>query len=328
MTNLKDHYHTLGLPENASEQEIKLAYRKLAKRYHPDVNAGAKGAEDRFKEIVEAYTILSDYNLRRTYDAKRLGRNLFSSNPSFYSAEPTNEKKDPRRKEYSEEDLERARTRHKKRTVAHMARRKNILKGMIVTFILFMAASAAFENYIKEKREKEERDLNSQLDLFKKNKRIEEQNRIENMDSPYDDLFGKGQYSDNSPNHFVIYMAFSDAIVCAVQSDPPYRTIRNEFIEAKNGFVMKEMPRGSYFIKFYTGKNWDTHKKIPDGRKLGGFTKDEAYYKVHMGPFLLNELHKKNTDTNTCDTIYIDPSRINLEVISRLEFFDPGKIGK
>jgi len=322
---LKDHYQTLGVPENASEQEIKMAYRKLAKRYHPDVNAGAKGAEDRFKEIVEAYTILSDFNLRRNYDAKRIGKSFFGGNPSFYSYGQTNEKKDPRRKEYSEEDLERARARHKKRALANMARRKNILKGMIVTFILFMVASAEFENYIEQKRNKDSLDLSYKLASIRKQYQEVEKTKIENMDSPYDAVFGEAQYENNCPNHFVIYMAFSDAVICAVQSNPPYKTLRNEYIEAKQAFVMKEMPGGSYFIKMYTGENWDMKKKIPDGRRLGGFTNNEAFYKVHLGPFALHDLHKKNSDTNTCDTIYIDPTKLKLDIISSAEFFDAGK---
>lgn len=322
---MKNHYQTLGVPENASEQEIKLAYRKLAKRYHPDVNAGAKGAEEQFKEIVEAYSILSDYNLRSNYDAKRQGRNLFYGNPSFYSSESATEKKDPRRKEYSEEDLERARVRHRKRTLSNMLRRKNILKGMIVTFILFMVASAAFESYIEEKRNKEAKELIAKLELEQKKNSKEENSKIENMDSPFDAVFGEGQYENKSPNHLVFYIAFYDAVICAQQNAAPYKTIRNEYIEANNGFVMKEMPGGSYFIKMYTGKNWDPQKKIPDGRKLGGFTKDEAFYKVRLGPFVLHDINKKNSDTNTCDTIIIDPKKINLDPISRAEFFNAGE---
>ena len=56
----RDYYEVLGLSKGASEEELKKAYRKLAKKYHPDVNPGDKDAEAKFKEINEAYGILSD----------------------------------------------------------------------------------------------------------------------------------------------------------------------------------------------------------------------------------------------------------------------------
>lgn len=64
----KDYYETLGVTRNAAEDDIKKAYRRLAKKYHPDVNPGNKEAETRFKEINEAYEILSDSQKRQQYD--------------------------------------------------------------------------------------------------------------------------------------------------------------------------------------------------------------------------------------------------------------------
>ena len=68
----KDYYNVLGVPKNASEDEIKKTYRKLAMQYHPDRNAGKeKWANERFKEINEAFSVLGDPEKRRRYD--RLG---------------------------------------------------------------------------------------------------------------------------------------------------------------------------------------------------------------------------------------------------------------
>ena len=64
----KDYYKTLGIGKNAQPEEIKKVYRKLARQYHPDLNPGTKASEEKFKEINEAYEVLSDPAKRQKYD--------------------------------------------------------------------------------------------------------------------------------------------------------------------------------------------------------------------------------------------------------------------
>ena len=66
--NKRDYYEVLGVEKSASPEDIKRAYRKLAGKYHPDRNPGDKSAEEKFKEIGEAYEVLSDSDKRTRYD--------------------------------------------------------------------------------------------------------------------------------------------------------------------------------------------------------------------------------------------------------------------
>lgn len=68
MAEKRDYYEVLGVSKSASDSELKSAYRKLAKKYHPDMNPGDKEAEAKFKEASEAYSVLSDPDKRRQYD--------------------------------------------------------------------------------------------------------------------------------------------------------------------------------------------------------------------------------------------------------------------
>ena len=64
----RDYYEVLGIDKNADASAIKKAYRKLAKKYHPDTNAGDPKAEQMFKEVTEAYSVLNDPKKKKLYD--------------------------------------------------------------------------------------------------------------------------------------------------------------------------------------------------------------------------------------------------------------------
>src|SRR5262249_10623868 len=67
-TTKQDYYELLGVPRKASAKDIRTAFRKLARKYHPDLNPGDKSAEEKFKQLQEAYDVLSDSKKRAMYD--------------------------------------------------------------------------------------------------------------------------------------------------------------------------------------------------------------------------------------------------------------------
>ena len=68
MADKRDYYEVLGIKKGASDEEIKSAFRKMAMKYHPDRNQGDKDAEEKFKEVNEAYSVLSDPDKKNKYD--------------------------------------------------------------------------------------------------------------------------------------------------------------------------------------------------------------------------------------------------------------------
>ena len=81
MAEKRDYYEVLGLKKGASEDEIKKAFRKMAMKYHPDRNPGDKTAEEKFKEVNEAYSVLSDPDKKSKYD--RFGHAGVDPNAGF-----------------------------------------------------------------------------------------------------------------------------------------------------------------------------------------------------------------------------------------------------
>jgi len=89
VASYKDYYRLLGVPRTATQKEIKAAFRKLAAKHHPDKNPGDKQAEERFKEINEAYAVLSDPEKRKFYDqyGNAEGRPTYTPPPGGFTVE-------------------------------------------------------------------------------------------------------------------------------------------------------------------------------------------------------------------------------------------------
>src|ERR1700716_1899502 len=85
-TTKQDYYELLGVSRKAPQKEIRQAYRKLARKYHPDLNPGDKSAEEKFKQIQEAYDVLSDTKKRQMFDEYGFYADNFTGGPPPGSA--------------------------------------------------------------------------------------------------------------------------------------------------------------------------------------------------------------------------------------------------
>lgn len=91
---MKDYYKILGVSENVDKDELKKAFRQLAKKYHPDRNQNDESAKNKFQEVNEAYNILSNENSRREYDEKRAAFNNRKENKDFGNVNKSSSKKE------------------------------------------------------------------------------------------------------------------------------------------------------------------------------------------------------------------------------------------
>lgn len=106
MQDFRDYYEILGVPVDASNDEIKKVFRRLARQYHPDLNPGDKTAEEKFKNIGEAYEVLSDPNKRAQYDQfSKLWRKKGSNKKAAKSPSVKNERNGTGRSSTQETDL-------------------------------------------------------------------------------------------------------------------------------------------------------------------------------------------------------------------------------
>ncbi|MFJ8516577.1 J domain-containing protein [Lysinibacillus xylanilyticus] len=103
---MKTHYETLGVSRDATQAEIKLAYRKLSKKHHPDVSGGNKESEKIFLEVTEAYKVLKDQASREAYDARLDVAGQSFSNGRNYEKQSTRQQSTEKKPDFNMNNIE------------------------------------------------------------------------------------------------------------------------------------------------------------------------------------------------------------------------------
>lgn len=286
----KDHYKTLGVSRTASREEIKAAYRELAKKHHPDRNPGNKAAEDAFKEIQEAYAVLFNSEKRRNYDLKlKYGRDF--SRPSYkgpsYQKAAYYTQASAGQKHTAADDFirkQKAAAEAKENAVHFKVGAATIVVVLATIFIVFYSPLFKSDE-LPAKPVTAESSTPSPLFVAPS---------IINADSPYDIVFGEGIYDTLASNRVYIHNTGScPAIICIVENKKPFRTIRNEYIGNNVRFMLDGIPDGEYYLKAYFGNNWEPRGKLPNGTMAGRFADEKGFRVYNDKSMLLNMKQSK-----------------------------------
>lgn len=322
----KNYYILLGVSNTASSDELKIAYRTLAKKYHPDKNPNSKTAEENFKEIQQAYTILSNPEKRKRYDLKLSAGNT-NSNPRQrpYSQYTGNAYQYAQQQAQSQSQQQNYTTRKTKAPKHDKTENYQIpLSIGIALLLLYFIIS-----YSDRKTEALNITNSGSLNVINQQPMAEEEKSVMPMigdfDSPYSVFFGEEIANEYSKNNINIHNSReSEAIVCLVENKKTKRTIRNQYMNMGSSFKMNNIPDGEYFLKVYYGTNWDTVRTFLDNKVKGGFLNEINFVELkNNNKFfkMTQELSSSGSSFSSYE-IEINPSqKKDINIITAEQFF-------
>ena len=325
----KNYYIILGVKSTANSDEIKSAYRELAKKYHPDKNQGNKAAEDYFKEIQQAYSVLSNPEKRKKYDLGFSNGNTYAQQRSYSSSTQYtgNAYQYAQQQAQAKQQQQRPPQQRPPQKSDNSESFQIIVSVGIALILLYFIISYSTDKPQNATSISKE-DSVKITGLFKQADKIaapaEEEPQINNYDSPYSDLFGKEVYDDVSKNNITIYNSgASEAVVCLVDKASE-KTIRNQYMGSGATFKMNEVPDGDYFLKVYFGNDWDKNKIFAGSKIKGGFKTEKGFSELNTGKDALKMKREKAGAGHSFSSyeISITPDATeNVKEISAQEFF-------
>lgn len=322
----KNYYTILEVKSTATFEEIKSAYRILAKKYHPDKNIGNKAAEEYFKEIQQAYAILSNPEKRKKYDLKAAyGTRIQGSQKSNAGGPQYTGNAYQFAQQQAQYQQQQAYAQAKKRTTPaseKVTEKENwqilVSVGIALVLLYFIISystekTTASSNNIIQKIEKTIEQPVETVDFS-----------INNYDSPYTPFFGEEIYAESKNSISFFNRSKSEAIVCLVEKNEPHKTIRNIYMNSESEIKMGEIPDGEYYLKIYYGTDWNPGKTFPNLAVKGGFENQNVFVKLNDGADALMMKKEKRGSTDSFSTyeIKISPNdKQNAKVISAETFF-------
>ncbi len=320
----KNYYILLGVSTTASFDELKIAYRVLAKKYHPDKNQGNKAAEEHFKEIQQAYTILSNPEKRKKYDLKLSFGNGYTrqKQSSQYTGSAY---------QYAQQQSQAQNQNYTTRKTQVPKHDKTEIYQIPVSIGIALLLLYFIISYSTDRETEITSVSNSQLQKEANQEQItKEENStvslISDFASPYSSFFGEEIINENSKNNINIHNSTaSEAIVCLVENKKTKRTIRNQYMNTGSSFKMNNIPDGEYFLKIYYGTTWDTIKTFLNNKVKGGFLNEIGFVELKFNNTIFKMKQEQTSSSSSFSSyeIGINPSqKKDIKTITAEEFFN------
>lgn len=320
----KNYYIILEVKSTATFEEIKSAYRILAKKYHPDKNTGNKAAEEYFKEIQQAYAILSNPEKRGKYDLKLSFGNRSpqqkanSGGPQYTGNAYQFAQQQAQYKQQQAYAQKKTSTQSEKKT--EKENWQILVSVGIALVLLYFIISYSNEKTTATNASS----VPSIENTIAPEVQITE-STISNYDSPYTAFFGEEVYDEQSKNSIAFLNGSqSEAVVCLVEKNMPNKTIRNLYMNSETEIKMNQIPDGEYFLKIYYGTDWSAKKTFLNETVKGGFEKENSFLKLNDGEdaLIMKKEKKGSLDSYSTYEIKIGPdNKQNAKVISAEAFF-------
>lgn len=303
--SLPDYYIILQIATNATYAEIKAAYRRLAKLYHPDRNSGGYADEEKFKQVKEAYETLIHPQKRARYDAKRNRATTFGTTSSYQQKKPAQKnysftEEEAKRRQYYQQQYKKTQSAYTKKKEPEPTKQQNELKYILISVPVAVALLLLIIRFYEKPAEQ-----SPSVNVVDTSGMRSD---INTPEIPYKGLFGR--FVPDTASASVIRIANKsgyDAVIF-LQNDS-LKTIRNHFIANNYQLLLENIPTRKYNLYYWLGKGF-SYKQFLFDTIMGNYKESAGMYKTgpsfkvsgEEGDTLTFMLQKKEAnDSNTID---------------------------
>lgn len=314
---MTDYYSILGLTKNASDIEIKTAFRKLAKIYHPDKNPNDPNAKLLFENILKAYNTLTNPYQRKRYDASQISpqtqsnksQRAYQKNQKVWAASEEEIKQREYYKNYYQSKKNSVHQTPKKPSYSDY---KYILFATPIAVGLFMLIISIFST--EPRTEIGSKNSNNVLVQKKQTNVIQ----LANGDTPYSSHFGNIKTVNTNHILKINNSTNYDAVICVF--DKKTKTyLQHSYVKSNFSITFSMLPKTGVYWKCVIGNNWIADKPIYDHQIIGGFDRLIQYQNWESSPILF---HSDDEEEITFLSIIDTASLNNQFICNDVTFFE------